>query len=57
MAKVIRGISKIGNYFDYEVNGKEYWIQGELYFNKDKNRYEHTHIGKRGGTYLIVWYV
>ena len=57
MAKVIRGISKVGNYFDYEVNGKEYWAQGELYFNKDKNRYEHTHIGKRGGTYLIVWYV
>lgn len=57
MAKVIRGTSKSGNYFDYEVNGEYCWIQGELYFNKYKNRYEHTHIGKRGGTYLIVWYV
>ena len=39
----------------YRVNGKEYEVWGEFYFNKKKNRYEHTHIGKRGGEYLIVW--
>ena len=57
MAKVINGISKNGNYFDYEVNGEYYWVQGDLHFNKNKKRYEHYHLGKRGGTYLIVWYV
>lgn len=39
----------------YEVNGKKYWVQGELYWNKKRNRLEHTHIGPRGGEYLIYW--
>lgn len=42
-------------YFDYEINGKYFWIQGELYYNKKKSRYEHIHIGKRGGETLIFW--
>ena len=43
------------NYFEYEVNGKEYWTQGELYYNKKKERYEHIHEGPRGGEVLIFW--
>lgn len=43
------------NYCAYEINGKEYEVYGEFSFNKKKNRYEHIHIGKRGGEYLIVW--
>ena len=42
-------------YFDYEINGKYFWVQGELYYNKEKSRYEHIHIGKRGGETLIFW--
>lgn len=42
-------------YFDYEINGKEHNIQGELYYNKKKERYEHTHIGARGGETLVFW--
>lgn len=43
------------NYFTYEINGKEYWVQGELYYNDSKKRYEHTHVGPRGGEILIFW--
>ena len=43
------------DYFEYEVNGKEYWVQGELYYNKKKERYEHIHEGSRGGEVLIFW--
>lgn len=51
-----RGISYNSmSYFDYEVNGKYYWVQGELYYNNKKNRYEHVHIGARGGETLIFW--
>ena len=42
-------------YFEYEINNKLYWIQGELYYNKQKKRFEHMHIGERGGKYLITW--
>lgn len=42
-------------YFDYSVNGKYYWVQGEMYYNRKKQRYEHEHIGKRGGKTLIFW--
>lgn len=54
--KTIKGTTRNGNYFEYEINGKEYWVQGELYYNKEKGRYEHTHIGPRGGEILVVWY-
>lgn len=43
------------DYFTYEINGKEYWVQGELYYNKKNKRYEHTHIGPKGGETLIYW--
>lgn len=42
-------------YFDYFFKGQMYWVQGELVYNKDKQRYEHTHFGVRGGKYLIYW--
>lgn len=43
------------DHFEYEVNGKEYWVQGELYYNKKKERYEYIHEGSRGGEVLIFW--
>jgi len=42
-------------YFEYEVNGASFWVQGELAYNGNKQRYEHEHIGVRGGKYLIYW--
>lgn len=53
--KTIKGTYRDNNYFEYEVNGKKYWVQGELHWNKAKNRLEHTHTGPRGGEYLIYW--
>lgn len=43
------------HFVSYEVNGEYFEGWGEFFFNKKKNRYEHEHIGKRGGKYLIVW--
>ena len=54
--KTIKGTTRNGNYFEYEINGKKCWVQGELYYNKEKDRFEHTHIGPRGGETLVVWY-
>lgn len=42
-------------YFDYEVNGKYFWVQGDLFYNDKKHRYEHVHVGPRGGEILIFW--
>ncbi len=28
-------------YFDYEYNGEYKWVQGELFYNKAKKRFEH----------------
>ena len=54
--KTIKGIYwNISHYFTYEINGKEYYVEGELYYNKSKKRFEHTHIGPRGGETLIYW--
>jgi|GEM_PF-1553287 len=53
--KIIEGTDHWGNVFEYEINGKQYSIQGELYYNKKKERYEHIHVGPRGGEYLIWW--
>jgi hypothetical protein len=55
--RTIKGISADTRtkYFEYEVNGATHWVQGELAYNRDKNRYEHIHYGVRGGKYLIVW--
>lgn len=44
-----------GDYMAYTVNGKTYEVFGEFYYNEAKRRYEHTHIGKRGGETLITW--
>ncbi len=54
--RTIRGTYRRGDYFEYQVGNKEYWVQGELYYNERKERYEHEHEGPRGGRYLIVWY-
>lgn len=43
------------NYFEYEVGGASFWVQGELAYNEKKKRFEHEHIGVRGGVYLIYW--
>jgi hypothetical protein len=55
--KTIKGYSKDTktNFFDYYFKKKMFWVQGELLYNEKKKRYEHIHIGKRGGEYLIVW--
>lgn len=44
-----------GDCMTYTINGKTYEVYGEFYYNKEKCRYEHTHIGKRGGEMLITW--
>lgn len=36
--KTIKGTYRDNNYFEYEVNGKKYWVQGELYWNKAKKQ-------------------
>lgn len=53
--KTIRGTYRQGDYFEYRVGNKEYWVQGEVSYNRAKERYEHLHEGARGGQYLIVW--
>jgi hypothetical protein len=42
-------------YYDYFFKGQMYWVQGELYYNEKKKRFEHIHLGPRGGKYLIIW--
>lgn len=54
--RTIKGTSHSGDYFEYRIGNKEYWVQGELHYNKREGRYEHEHEGPRGGRYLIVWY-
>lgn len=54
--RTIRGTYHRGDYFEYQIGNKEYWVQGELSYNRAKERYEHVHEGARGGQYLIVWY-
>lgn len=41
----------------YDVNGVEYNVTGEFYYNVKKSRYEHIHVGKRGGEYLVIFKV
>lgn len=40
---------------DYTVNGVDYSVNGEFHYNKILKRFEHEHIGIRGGRYLIVF--
>lgn len=42
-----------GIYVSYTVNGKEFFAQGEFYY--DGKHYHHTHIGPRGGEYDIIF--
>lgn len=42
-------------YFDYEVDGNAEWVQGELYYNKKKERFEHTHYREDESEVLIYW--
>lgn len=53
--KLVKGTYRNKDYFEYEINGKPFYIEGELYYNRERNRLEHEHIGKRGGKYLIYW--
>lgn len=53
--KAIKGTYRNGNYFEYMVGKMTYHIQGELYWNRSKNRLEYIHEGVRGGKYLIYW--
>lgn len=34
--RTIIGSSRCGDYFEYRVGNKEYWVQGELYYNESK---------------------
>lgn len=43
------------NVMIYEVNGKEFTVNGEFFYDEKKKRFEHVHIGVRGGTYLIIY--
>ena len=36
--KTIKGTYRDNNYFEYEVNGKKYWVQGELYYYRSNNK-------------------
>lgn len=38
--RTIKGTSRSGDYFEYRIGNKEYWVQGELYYNERKERYE-----------------
>ena len=40
----------------YSINGKSYSVSGQLYYNNTRKRFEHIHIGKRNGKYLVVFY-
>ena len=42
-----------GIYVSYTVNGKEFFAQGEFYY--DGKHYHHTHFGPRGGEYDIIF--
>lgn len=53
--KLVKGTYRHKDYFEYEINGEPFYIEGELYWNREKNRLEHEHIGKRGGKYLVYW--
>lgn len=53
--KTIKADCYWSNTLEYTINGKEYSVTGEFYYNKKKDRIEHIHEGPRGGEYLIVW--
>lgn len=53
--KIVKGTYRSGSHFEYEIRGKQFHIDGELYWNREKNRLEHKHIGERGGKYLVYW--
>lgn len=55
--KTIRAASMWNNHtvMEYEVNGKDFSVTGDFYYNKKKARFEHVHVGPRGGQYLIIW--
>ena len=53
--KLIKGTYRFGNHFEYEIRGKRFKFNGDVYYNKRRNRLEHEHIGERGGKYLVYW--
>lgn len=48
------GTATLGN-LEYTFNGKKHYVDGEFYLNRKKGRIEYTHIGVRGGEYLVVY--
>lgn len=42
-------------WLNYEVNGKDFNVNGDFFYNDKKKRFEHVHIGPRGGEYLVVY--
>lgn len=53
--KTIKADAYWAHTLEYAVNGKDYSVTGDFYYNKKKKRLEHVHIGPRGGEYLIIW--
>lgn len=42
-------------YYDYEIDGVYFWVQGELYKNDKMKRWEHTHLCDDGSEILVYW--
>ena len=51
--KTIKGTYRDNNYFEYEVNGKKYWVQGELEF-LNKNIMYTIEISIEHSNFLII---
>lgn len=45
----------LGHHVEYTIGKKRYFVDGEFYYNKSKNRMEHLHEGPRGGIYLVIF--
>lgn len=43
-------------YFDYEYKGEYRWVQGELYYNKEKKRFEHEILNDKEEVEAIVYW-
>lgn len=45
----------LGYAMEYEISGKWHSVTGEFHYNKKAGRFEHVHVGPRGGETLIYW--
>lgn len=39
----------------YEIEGQEFNVSGEFFYNREKSRYEHIHICPDCSEILIFW--